>query len=156
MAWCIHFDTQCLIPSNRYVLPSVSPTAQKYPSTTISLSQNTQKAVLTPFPSRRAFQQSAYAIVHNVRHAYPFFGALVQRERGRATLVLTEENRAKLSGLAASRTAPAREVERAAVLLKYAAGLLITEIQRQLGVIRPMIYRCICHRRPEGGANLTM
>ena len=62
---------------------------------------------------------------------------------GRAALVLTEENRAKLSGLAASRTAPAREVERAAVLLKYAEGLSITEIKRQLGVSRPMIYKCV-------------
>ena len=62
---------------------------------------------------------------------------------GRAALVLTEENRAKLSELAASRTAPTREVERAAVLLKYAEGLSITEIKRQLGVSRPMIYKCV-------------
>ncbi len=62
---------------------------------------------------------------------------------GRAALVLTEENRAKLSELAASRTAPAREVERAAVLLKYAEGLSITGIKRQLGVSRPMIYKCV-------------
>ena len=36
-----------------------------------------------------------------------------------------------------------REVERAKVLLGYAAGNSITELQRQLGFSRPMIYRCI-------------
>ena len=70
-------------------------------------------------------------------------GAIMTTKSGRAALVLTEENRAKLSELAASRTAPTREVERAAVLLKYAEGLSITEIKRQLGVSRPMIYKCV-------------
>jgi len=65
------------------------------------------------------------------------------RKSGRAALVLSEENRAQLSELAASRTAAVREVERAGVLLKYAEGLSISEIQRQLGVSRPMIYKCI-------------
>lgn len=36
-----------------------------------------------------------------------------------------------------------REVERAKVLLGYADGATITELQRQLGVGRPMIYKCI-------------
>lgn len=48
-----------------------------------------------------------------------------------------------LKELAGSRTAPAREVERAKVLLGYADGTTITELQRQLGVGRPMIYKCI-------------
>jgi transposase len=65
------------------------------------------------------------------------------RKSGRAALVLSEENRSKLVELAASRTAPVREVERAGVLLKYSEGLSISEIQRQLGVSRPMIYKCI-------------
>mgnify|MGYP001179615334 CR=1 FL=1 len=65
------------------------------------------------------------------------------RKSGRAVLVLSDENRAKLSELAASRTAAVREVERAGVLLKYAEGLSISEIKRQLGVSRPMIYKCI-------------
>lgn len=65
------------------------------------------------------------------------------RKSGRAALVLSEENRVKLGELAASRTAAVREVERAGVLLKYAEGLSISEIQRQLGVSRPMIYKCI-------------
>lgn len=70
-------------------------------------------------------------------------GAIMARKSGRAALVLSDEQRAMLSELAASRTAPVREAERAGVLLKYAQGTSISEIQRQLGVSRPMIYKCI-------------
>lgn len=70
-------------------------------------------------------------------------GAIMGRKSGRAALVLSEEQRAMLSELAGSRTAPVREVERAGVLLRYAQGTSISEIQRQLGVSRPMIYKCI-------------
>ena len=74
----------------------------------------------------------------------PFdLGVIMARRSGRAALTLTEELRSKLSELAASRTAPVREAERAGVLLKYAQGTSISEIQRQLGVSRPMIYKCI-------------
>ena len=65
------------------------------------------------------------------------------RTSGRATLVLAPEQKRTLENLAASRTAPARETERAKVLLGYAAGISITELQRQLGFSRSMIYRCI-------------
>lgn len=65
------------------------------------------------------------------------------RKSGRAALLLTEEDVAKLKELAGSRTAAAREVERAKVLLGYAAGASITQLQRQLGVGRPMIYKCV-------------
>ena len=65
------------------------------------------------------------------------------RKSGRAALVLTQEQTFSLKGLAGSRTAPAREVERAKVLLGYASGTSITELQRQLGVGRPMIYKCV-------------
>lgn len=65
------------------------------------------------------------------------------RRSERAALVLTDEQRSKLSELAASRTAPVREVERAGILLKFAQGLSISEIQRQLKVSRPTIYKCI-------------
>ena len=65
------------------------------------------------------------------------------RKSRRAELVLVPDQRRMLEELAASRTAPAREVERAKVLLGYAAGSSITELQRQLGFSRPMIYRCI-------------
>jgi transposase len=61
----------------------------------------------------------------------------------RATLVLTEEQSTMLRGLAGSRTAPLREVQRARVLLGYAEGTSITALQRQVGLSRPAIYKCI-------------
>jgi transposase len=65
------------------------------------------------------------------------------RKSKRAALVLAPDQTTMLKELAASRKAPAREVERAKVLLGYAAGTSITQLQRQLGFSRPMIYRCI-------------
>jgi transposase len=65
------------------------------------------------------------------------------RKSARAALELTPEQKAMLKDLAGSRTAASREVERAKVLLGYAGGTTITELQRQLGVSRPMIYKCI-------------
>jgi transposase len=68
---------------------------------------------------------------------------IMARETGRAALVLSAEQRAALAALAASRTAPLREVERAGILLQYAEGQSISAIHRQLGVSRPTIYNCI-------------
>jgi transposase len=68
---------------------------------------------------------------------------IMARKSKRAALVLTPEQRATLKELAASRSAAAREVERAKVMLGYADGMTITELQRQLGFSRPMIYRCV-------------
>ena len=65
------------------------------------------------------------------------------RKSKRAALVLTAQQRATLKELAGSRSAPTREVERAKVMLGYADGLTVTELQRQLGFSRPMIYRCV-------------
>lgn len=65
------------------------------------------------------------------------------RKSGRAALTLAPGQRKTLEELAGSRTAPTREVERAKVLLGYAAGSSITELQRELGFSRPMIYRCV-------------
>ena len=65
------------------------------------------------------------------------------RKSGRAALVLTSAQTASLRALAGSRTAPVREVGRAKVLLGYAGGASITELQRQLGFGRPMIYKCV-------------
>jgi transposase len=61
----------------------------------------------------------------------------------RAALMLSEDQKAMLKELAGSRTAPAREVERAKVLIGYADGISIAGLQRQIGVGRPMIYKCI-------------
>ncbi len=65
------------------------------------------------------------------------------RKSGRAALVLSPEQRVTIKELAASRTAPAQEVQRAKILLGYTCGTSITELQRQHGFGRPMIYRCI-------------
>jgi transposase len=65
------------------------------------------------------------------------------RKTGRASLVLSADERAKLERLRDSRKAPKRETERAAILLSYAAGEGPTEIQQHLGVSRPTIYKCI-------------
>jgi transposase len=69
--------------------------------------------------------------------------ARMARQTGRAALVLSAEHRSMLEELAGSRTAAQREVERAKVLLAYAAGNSPTEIHRALGVSRPTIYKCI-------------
>ena len=61
----------------------------------------------------------------------------------RAALTLSEEQRTMLRGIAGSRTAPVREVERARILLGYADGASITELERQIGLSRPAVYRCI-------------
>jgi transposase len=70
-------------------------------------------------------------------------GVIMARKTMRATLVLTVEQRAVLTELSGSRTAPIREVERAKILLGYADGASISELMRRLGVGRPMIYKCI-------------
>lgn len=68
---------------------------------------------------------------------------IMARKSKRAALVLAPEQRATLKELAMSRSASTREVERAKVMLGYADGLTVTELQRQLGFSRPMIYRCV-------------
>jgi len=65
------------------------------------------------------------------------------RRSGRARLSLDEDERERLKQLAGSRTAPKREVERADILLRFARGESITEIQKRIGVSRPTIYKCI-------------
>lgn len=65
------------------------------------------------------------------------------RKTRRAPLMLSDAHRQMLTELSGSRTAPVREVERAKVLLRYAEGRSISDIQRQVGVSRPAIYKCI-------------
>ncbi len=65
------------------------------------------------------------------------------RKSMRAPLILTEEQRAKLKELSGLRKAAKRETERAKVMLGYADGTSVTELQRSLGFSRTMIYRCI-------------
>ena len=65
------------------------------------------------------------------------------RRSERARLLLNEEERERLKQLAGSRTAPKREVERAGILLRFARGESITDIQKKGGASRPTIYKCI-------------
>jgi transposase len=81
--------------------------------------------------------------------------AIMAGKTKRAALVLTQEQRAMLMELARSRTAPVRELERAKVLLGYADGASMTGLQRQLGLGRPMIYRCI-DKALAGGAQMAL
>ncbi len=65
------------------------------------------------------------------------------RRTERAALQLSESDREMLTTLSRSATATAREATRAKVLLRHAAGLSITRIQREVGVSRPTIHKCI-------------
>jgi len=69
--------------------------------------------------------------------------AIMARKSGRSALVLSPEQVLTIKELAASRTEPLREVQRAKILLGYSSGTSITDLQRQHGFGRPMIYRCI-------------
>lgn len=61
----------------------------------------------------------------------------------RAALKLSTQERQQLERLSRSQTAPTRETARARVLLNYADGRTIVEIQRLTGQSRPTIYKCI-------------
>lgn len=65
------------------------------------------------------------------------------RTSKRPALQLTEEQKHELEVISRSRTAPTREVERAAIILRYATRESIASIQKGLGVSRPTIYKCI-------------
>lgn len=65
------------------------------------------------------------------------------RKTSRAALRLSDQERGELERLAQSRTAARREVERAGILLAYAEGQGITEIERILHLSRPTIYKCV-------------
>src|SRR5438552_11196335 len=58
-------------------------------------------------------------------------------------LAFTSEEEKRLETLQASRAAPAREVERARILLQYHAGNNPSAIQRSLGISRVTIYHCL-------------
>ncbi len=70
-------------------------------------------------------------------------GVIMAGKTKRAALVLTEDQRTMLKELSRSRTASAREIERAKVLIGYADGISIVGLQRQTGGSRPTIYKCI-------------
>ncbi len=61
----------------------------------------------------------------------------------RPDLILSPEARATLEAVSRSRTEPARRVERAKILLGYAAGASVSALARTLRTNRPKIERCI-------------
>jgi transposase len=61
----------------------------------------------------------------------------------RAKLALSTEAESRLKALAHSRTEPAQRVERAQILLAYAAGESVNAMARRLGTNRPKIERCL-------------
>ncbi len=61
----------------------------------------------------------------------------------RPDLILSPEARATLETVSRSRTEPARRVERAQILLGYAAGASVSALARTLRTNRPKIERCI-------------
>lgn len=61
----------------------------------------------------------------------------------RAPLVLTEETRRQLDLIGRSRTEPKHRVDRARMLLKYAAGESVSAVARALATNRPRIERCL-------------
>ncbi|MBW6498922.1 MAG: helix-turn-helix domain-containing protein, partial [Bacteroidales bacterium] len=65
------------------------------------------------------------------------------RKTQRAPLTLTTDQRNKFEQISKSRTAPLLEVQRAKIILHYADGLPISQIQEQVKVSRPSIYKCI-------------
>jgi len=65
------------------------------------------------------------------------------RKTKRAKLILTPEQQIKLERLSKSRKAPLREIQRAKILLHYAEGIPILQIQQLADVSRPTIYKCI-------------
>ena len=58
-------------------------------------------------------------------------------------LVLDDAQTGKLKSLAGSRTAPARDVARARILLACAEGQSLSAIARNVGVSRPTACKCI-------------
>ena len=65
------------------------------------------------------------------------------RKTKREKLNLTHEQKTKLTQLSKSRKGSLREVQRAKVLLHYADGIPISQIQQLVNVSRPSIYKCI-------------
>ena len=64
-------------------------------------------------------------------------------QRVKQTLVLSIPQQEELERLVRSRTEPIQRVERAKMLLEYAAGVSVSAIARKLGTNRPKVYRCV-------------
>jgi transposase len=65
------------------------------------------------------------------------------RSSQRANLFLSKEERERLQKISQSRTLPLQDIQRAEILLRYADGMLITEIGKDIHISRPTIYKWI-------------
>lgn len=65
------------------------------------------------------------------------------RKSEKAKLILDDEQKEHLNKISQSRKGPIREVQRASILLRYAEGMPITEIEKGTQVSRPTIYKWI-------------
>ena len=65
------------------------------------------------------------------------------RKSQKAKLILGEENKEQLQQLANSRKEPVRKAQRASILLRYSEGIPITDIEKQVHISRPTIYKWI-------------
>ena len=65
------------------------------------------------------------------------------RKTKRNPLVLMEEQLQELNKISRSRTAPAREVQRAKILLEYYQNPSISKVANKVGVVRDTVYKCI-------------
>ena len=65
------------------------------------------------------------------------------RTSKRPRMQLTDEQKNGLEKIARSRTSAAREVQRANIIIRFAAGDNITSIHKELHVSKPTIYKCI-------------
>ena len=61
----------------------------------------------------------------------------------RTPLVLNDRERQKIQGIAQSRTALLRDVQRAKILLAYADRVSLSSIAMPTGTTRPTVYKCI-------------
>ena len=61
----------------------------------------------------------------------------------RAGLIFSDDVQARLEGIVRSRSESARHVERARILLSYAAGKTVSAIARELRTNRPKVERCV-------------
>jgi transposase len=70
-------------------------------------------------------------------------GDVMPFQRQRPELVLSSQEKERLTILSRSRTEPTGRVKRAKMLLDYAAGESISSIARAMGTNRPRVERCI-------------
>jgi transposase len=70
-------------------------------------------------------------------------GINMPKKSQKAKLILSPQKKEQLRRIANSRKAPLREVQRANILLRYAEGIPIIDIEKMVHVSRPTIYKWV-------------